>query len=377
MRIEGKINYPIQQQKPPGENTTAYCFIGEIERDYMGDGTVVVGNECGAGSPTCSAVTQHPLGFKEEVVEWTGTYIFYKENYHPDTLKITSGGVTRFLRDGEFKIVPIDKPNILRLYGISLSGSFYSPYEIEICYNKSLYNGSGAYQFSFMSYGENDKYIHKPIIIQVADYSNDPYEMKSESDLTTISFERTCEAIIDFEYQRYRSSIYVDNFFDLNNVLFGIVDVYWEHEKYHKRDAMRFLNNHYDKKKLKIPKPDGLLVSKTLKGHFNTTFACDEYIKSFNEAKIKGEEYIESALKEYQKFFEEKWLMGDVYIYEHKKWYNESELYTHWSDSVQKKISRYQSLLAARPEYNPTQCEVELKEIRKLWEPFKKYRNSL
>ncbi|MCZ7610246.1 MAG: hypothetical protein M5U17_08750 [Ignavibacterium sp.] len=33
------------QQKPLKENTTAYCFIGEIERDYMGDGTVVVGNE--------------------------------------------------------------------------------------------------------------------------------------------------------------------------------------------------------------------------------------------------------------------------------------------------------------------------------------------
>ena len=354
------------------------CYFGSYlcETGYW-EGDVVVANECGAGAPVCSTEVQAPLGFKEEVVEWTGTYIFNKEGYYPEPLEISSGGLTYFLRDGEFNLIPITAPSNDKIYAIPLSESFYDPYEIETCFNKNLNNGKGAYQYSFKSIGETDNFIHKPIIIQIYDYSNDPYEMKSESDLATISFEKTCEAIIDFEYQRYRASLEADNFFDKYNVLYGLVDAYWEHEKYHKRDAMRFLNNNYDKKKLKIPKPDGMSVSKTLKGHFSTTFACDEYIKSFNEAKIKGEDYIKSALKEYQKFFEEKWLMGDVYIYEYNKWYNETELYTHWSDSVQKKISRYQSLLAARPGYNPTQCEVELKEIRKLWEPFKKYRNSL
>ncbi len=43
MRIAGKINYPIQQQKPLKENTAAYCFIGEIDLPKTGDGILVVG----------------------------------------------------------------------------------------------------------------------------------------------------------------------------------------------------------------------------------------------------------------------------------------------------------------------------------------------
>ncbi|MGQ9848282.1 MAG: hypothetical protein ACUVQP_12390, partial [Bacteroidales bacterium] len=220
-------------------------------------------------------------------------------------------------------------------------------------------------------------FIHKPIIIQVADYSNDPYKMKSESNLSSIPLDSTCRALIDFEYNRYRKSIYDDDrFFNKLDILYGIVEVYWEHEKYHKRDAIKFLNNNYDKKKIKIHKPDGLSISKTLKEHFKANFVCDEYIKTYNQAKIKGKNYIESALKEFQKFFEEKWLLGNVYILEFNQSYNETELYTHWSDSVQKKISRYQALLVLRPGYDPTQCEVKLEKIRKLWEPFKKYRNN-
>ncbi|MBL1155914.1 MAG: hypothetical protein HND40_11150 [Ignavibacteriota bacterium] len=43
MRIAGKINYPIQQQKPLKENTAAYCFIGEIDLPKTSDGIQVVG----------------------------------------------------------------------------------------------------------------------------------------------------------------------------------------------------------------------------------------------------------------------------------------------------------------------------------------------
>jgi len=46
MRIAGKINYPIQQQKPLKENTAAYCFIGEIDLPKTSDGILVVGDEC-------------------------------------------------------------------------------------------------------------------------------------------------------------------------------------------------------------------------------------------------------------------------------------------------------------------------------------------
>jgi len=60
MRIAGKINYPIQQQKPPVENTTAYCFIGEIERDFMGDGNVVV------GKPEIILIRENPPPYKND-----------------------------------------------------------------------------------------------------------------------------------------------------------------------------------------------------------------------------------------------------------------------------------------------------------------------
>ncbi|GIK23449.1 MAG: hypothetical protein BroJett005_28630 [Ignavibacteriota bacterium] len=45
MRIAGKINYPIQQQKPLKENTAAYCFIGEIDLPITADGILVVEND--------------------------------------------------------------------------------------------------------------------------------------------------------------------------------------------------------------------------------------------------------------------------------------------------------------------------------------------
>ena len=46
MRIKGKINYPIQQQKPLKENTAAYCFIGEIDLPKTSDGILLLGDEC-------------------------------------------------------------------------------------------------------------------------------------------------------------------------------------------------------------------------------------------------------------------------------------------------------------------------------------------
>ncbi len=173
------------------------------------------------------------MGFEEEVTEVTGDYYFNKDGYYTKLLHIDNGGETYFLRDGDFKIIPISKPND-ELYSVDLSGSFYSSYEIETCYNHNLNNGAGAYQYSFKSIGKNDNYIHKPIIIRVAEYSNDPYEMKSINDLGTIPFDNTCKALIDFEYNRYRKTIYDnDDFFNKLDVIYGIVDAYWEHEKYH------------------------------------------------------------------------------------------------------------------------------------------------
>jgi len=377
--INSKEN-KTSQQKPLGENTATYCFIGEIDWPKMGDGFVVVGDECGLGAPPCSSIVQAPLGFKEEVVEWTGTYMFNKEGYYPKPLTIFSGGRTYFLRDGEFKLIPVTAPKEDMIYAVPLSGSFYEPYEIETCFNKNLNNGKGLYQYSYKSIGEVDKFIHKPIIIQVADYSNDPYAMKSIDDLETIPFDSTCRALLDFEYNRYRKTLYDDDhFFNKLDIIYVIVEAYWEHEKYHKRDAMRFMNEKYDEVLLKIYKPDGYFTLKTLKKHLQTTFSCSQFIRSFKEAKEEGEKYFNKALKEFSNYFKENWYGNTVKILFDNQWkiYIEEELYAHWSDSVQKKITKYQLHLISRLGFDSSQCKEKLKEIGKLWEPFKKYRNSL
>jgi len=361
------------------DNPVTYCFLNTYQTKLFVDEIVVVGNECGSGAPQCSTIVQAPLGFKEEVVEWTGNYIFQKEGYYPETLKISSGGMTYFLRDGEFKLIPLTAPSQDKIYAIPLSESFYDRYEIETCFNKNLNVGKGAYQFRFKSIGETDNYIHKPIIIQVADYADDPYNMKSLSDLETISFENICKALIDFEYERYRKAEQSnDNFFNTHPTIYSILEVYWEHEKYHKRDGMRFLNDKYDKELLRIAKPDGHFTSKTLKKHLETTFSCSQQIRSFVDAKREGEKYIEDALRMFDNFFAKNWHVILIDIYQGDQWkqYVLEELWAQWSDSVQEKITKYQSLLASRPGYEPKPCEAELNKIRESWDPFNIYRNN-
>lgn len=356
------------------------CFGQNFNSTKLGFGDVMVGNECGAGAPVCSAEIQAPVGFKEEVVEWTGNYVFNKEGYHPKTLKISSGGETYFLRDGEFKLIPINQPDPNDpLYGVPLTESFYSTYEIETCFNKNLNNGKGAYQYRFNSVGETDNFIHKPIIIQVADYTNDPYAMKSLNDLNSIPFEKICSALKDFEIERYRKAEQSnDNFANTHDPLYRIVEVYWEHEKYHKRDGMRFLNDKYNKELLRIAGPDGYIISKTLKKHLENTISCSHKIKNFSDAKRVGEKYIKDALRMFDNFFTKNWHVILIDIYHAGQWkqYILEELWAHWSDSVQKKITRYQNELALRQGYDPTFCDAELKEIRKFWDPFKIYRNN-
>ncbi len=138
---------------------------------------------------------------------------------------------------------------------------------------------------------------------------------------------------------------------------------------------MNFLRNNFNQKLLKIPMPDGTSVFKTLKSHFNTTFVCSDDIKNFDDAKREGKKYFENALKEYAKFFKYSWAQNNILIYFDEEWktYNESELYAQWSDNVQGKITKYQSILASRPGFNPDYCNYDFKE---LWEPFNKYRNN-
>ncbi len=272
---------------PESDNPVSCANVSFVENLYS-TGNLVVGDECGSGAPPCSTIVQAPQGFKEEVIEWTGTYIFNKEGFYPLSLEKASGGAIYFFQEGQIKMIPLTAPRKDKIYEIPILGSFYSPYEIETCFNKNLNNGKGAYQYSFKSIGETDNFIHKPIIIQVADYTDDPYNMKSLSDLETIPFENICKALIDFEYERYRKAEQSnDNFFNTHPTIYSILDVYWEHEKYHKRDGMRFMNDKYSKALLRIAKPDGYFISKTLKKHLETTFSCSQQIKTLAMQKEK------------------------------------------------------------------------------------------
>ncbi|AFH50717.1 Hypothetical protein IALB_3014 [Ignavibacterium album JCM 16511] len=377
-KAENKSKEQIEKQ---GDTNTEliigeYCFPGNFVSDRVGEGTFTVQRDCSYGAPICINTIELPLGFKEEVVEWTGTYTFLKEGYRPKQLNISSGGETYLLEDGSFKVIPINAPTNDPIYGEPISGSFYSPYEMETCYNQTLNNGKGAYQFKYKALGRTDNYIYKPIIIQVADYGNNLYAMKSVNDLATIPIDTTCRALIDFEYGRYRKSYYDDDhFFNKLDIIYEIVEAYWEHEKYHKRSALAFLNEKYDKEKIKVPDPNGSVSLKTLKQHLQTTVKCSQNIKNYNDAKRLAEKYFEDAFREYAKYFINNWygIKDDIYHEGQWKVYIIEELYAHWSDSVQKKITKYQSLLASRQGFNPAGCSYNFK---KLWEPFKKYRNN-
>ncbi len=352
-----------------------FIIPGTLLLEGYGD-VFVKKDGCDEGAPICNFDFQSPIEFKEEVTEVTGSYTFIKEGYYPKQLNIISGGRTYLLEDGSFKVIPINASNNDPIYGVPLSGSFYSPYEIETCYNQTLNNGKGAYQFKYKALGSTDNYIYKPIIIQVADYSNNLYAMKSVNDLATIPIDSTCRALIDFEYGRYRKSYYDDDhFFNKLNIIYEIVEAYWEHEKYHKRSAITFLNEKYDKEKIKVTDPNGSVSIKTLKQHLQTTVKCSQNIKNYNDAKRLAEKYFEDAFREYAKYFINNWYGKKVKIFFNDEWmtYIREELYAHWSDSVQKKITKYQFILASRQGFNPEECSYN---FEKLWEPFKKYRNN-
>ncbi len=80
----------------------------------------------------------------------------------------------------------------------------------------------------------------------------------------------------------------------------------------------------------------------------------------------------------FDNYFTKNWhaILIDIYQGEQWKQYILEELWAQWSDSVQNKISRYQTLLASRQGYDPTPCEAELNKIRKFWDPFNIYRNN-
>ena len=198
----------------------------------------------------------------------------------------------------------------------------------------------------------------------------------SENQLDAIPDEKICKVLTDFELQRYRQAEDERNFWEIHDVDYEIVDVAWEHEKYHVRDAISYLNEQFDKAKLQVPGVDGYYITKTLKGHLQSTFECSEYILNYSEAKIKGEKYIKNALDDFMIFHHDHWYPPtvDIIFDDVIRTYKIRELYAHWSDNVQNKITRYQNKLLIHEGFDVSGCNYNK---IKNWDPFAIYRNSL
>jgi len=330
---------------------------------------VLVQDECGSGALKCTTSVQIPEGFKADKIEATGEYNFNKPGYLPKILT-TRGGRTFLFYDGEFILYEDQYP----YKPTKLFDAFYSPYEIETCFNQNLNNGLGAFQYEVRSVDKSDNFLYKNFLIVVNPVLDIP--IISENQLDEIPDEKICKVLTDFELQRYRQADGENNFWKINDVEYEIVDIAWENEKYHVRDATRYLNEQFDKADLKVPGVDGYFIIKSLKGHLQTTFGCSEYITNYDDAKNKGEKYIKNALYDFMIFHQDHWYPPtvDILFENVVRTYKIRELFAHWSDDVQKKITRYQNKLLSREGFDLIGCNYNK---IKNWDPFAIYRNSL
>ena len=360
-----------ENNEPPIEAPiVAACTIEEnmIYQNYW-RGFTKTEYECGEGAPKCATQVEAPLGIASEV-EYRNTYI--KSGFlERDLCKITTGSGFTWIRYDNWISLYEDHHPFLPL---PVKDEFYSPYNIFTCFNNFLNNGNGAYQYKLKSINESEDSIYINFIISECDKF--PKPISSESQLSSIPTEEICKALQDFELGRYRQAEIgepIPNIWVKNDVQYSIIDVIYEHEKYHVRDATMYANDRYAKEKLTVRGIDGAYITKTLKQHLENSFNCSELIKSYDDAKNKGEEYIKNALKEFMNFHNKTWYAGTVQInFDGEKVYRIRELFAHWSDRVQNKITKYQSILKSREGFDEKYCDYHLKN----WDPFKIYRND-
>lgn len=372
-KSENKIREKMEIQEETNTELIIgeYCFPGNFVSDRVGEGNLVVEKGgCDEGAPNCTTEIKAPLGFSYRI-EYKNK--INKSGFQQrDLCKISSGSGFTWIRYDNWITLYEDQPPY---HPIPQKDEFYSPFIITTCFNRLLYNGVGAYQYEFKSTNESEDSIYINFII--SECNNFSKEIRSESQLNSIPVNEICKALKDFELGRYRQAEVgepIPSIWEQNNVQYYIIDVIYEHEKYHVRDATRYANENYNKYKFTVKSIEGSHINKSLKEHLETKFKCSESIKNYEDAKQKGEKYITSALKEFMNFHKRTWYAGTVQInFEGEKIYRIRELFAHWSDSVQNKITQYQNILIRREGFDASKCDYHLKN----WDPFKIYRNNL
>ncbi|MCZ7608987.1 MAG: hypothetical protein M5U17_02365 [Ignavibacterium sp.] len=263
MRIAGKINYPIQQQKPLKENTTAYCFIGEIERDFMGDGNVVVGNEC--GDSLCQP------GFNE----YKGVIGIrkVKQDYNNINYCAFSSAHVYPPAAGIFK--PLFDEELPNSISKKIKDQLLVDFNLEVCYKSNKV---------YWKYRIPEDSIFLRSILDVCEDNildgSSEFIIHDLSELSMIPNEEACMALKNFEDQRSYGS----------GGKYYLIAPVWAHEKVHKDDfqklinkvlneKMKYLGNEYRYKDLlsNVFQPE---CNETINNEAKARFQIKKYLKS-------------------------------------------------------------------------------------------------
>lgn len=263
------------QQKPLGENTATYCFTGEIDWPNMGDGFVVVGDECDNYPCDQGFLYSVPtIVSKLDDIIWSTTFTNENgtRNFCPPTR--SKGGMTRILFDGAFD-VPFNS-------GKPIKGELISPYTIDACFN----NKNNKWQYKINT-NESENEIKLRVLVAMCHW-NEPTDIHNIEDLNNIPEEDVCLALKDFEKHRPYQFVGMNI---PHPEKYHIKDVTVNHEKVHVKffqlDILSTLNKKNEYNDLVKPFKDNLQF----------TPSCTEVFKDKNTAIYQGKKYYDNLIE--------------------------------------------------------------------------------
>ncbi|MDT3695172.1 MAG: hypothetical protein ROY99_02195 [Ignavibacterium sp.] len=346
MIIETKIDYPTNHQKPLVENTSAYCFIGEIERDYMGDGVLVVKQDECDDYPCSQGFVYSPPKILSNIEDILWLTTFTNESgtrdFCPDThLK---GGETIPIFDNAFD-VPFNSGKLIK-------DEFISQFTIDACFNIE----KNKWQYLIKTNNSNNE-IKLRVLVAMCHWS-DPTDIVDVLELNNIPENEVCLALKDFEKNRPYQFIGEDI---PTPEKYYIKDAYVNHEKVHVKffqlditKTLQIKHNYYG-------------VMKSFSDHLKLTPECTEKFKDKNTTIYQGKKYYNGLLKDFCV------QLHSIYRMRTKD-RRKNENMTQWNDDVQNTINYYQNTLKeiwknkGRPINN---CDYEMD-----WSAYEQYKNK-